>query len=70
MLLYRALATGAQIASWARDSSSSADWTSLAGNLKTAINNNLWDATTGYIPVPLTDLNYSLTSLSQGLQRQ
>ena len=48
MLLYRAFVTGAEIATWAGDSTSSSSWTSLASNLKTTMNNNLWDAAAGY----------------------
>jgi hypothetical protein len=49
MLLYRALTTGAQIATWAADPISSSNWTSIAASLKTTINNNLWDAAAGYL---------------------
>ncbi|KAL7895420.1 glycoside hydrolase family 78 protein [Trichoderma sp. SZMC 28014] len=47
VLLYRALTTGSQIATWAGDSTSSSTWTSMAAQLKTTINNNLWDSTAG-----------------------
>jgi hypothetical protein len=56
MLLYRALTTGSEIAAWAGDSASSSSWASTASNLKTAINNNLWDAVVGFVSI----LFYSL----------
>ncbi|MBA3822876.1 MAG: alpha-L-rhamnosidase [Ktedonobacterales bacterium] len=46
-LLYRALTTGATLATTEGDSTLAGTYTTQAANLKAAINSNLWDGTTG-----------------------
>lgn len=51
MLMYRTLISGSSLARWAGEPALSTDWTTLAENLKTAVNSplNNWDADAGYV---------------------